>query len=550
MFVEKLLTLLLPLGAWLILSASSSRSHDTRFAVSGLLALTLTTLTFFAVGYAFMFGGIGTATGNPAFSRFVTYYSVPIDAQNWGVIGLRGFLLADATSPTSIDLFITYLPLVLTGAIILTSLMTPHSSVLSQAIAVLIISGLLIPLVGFWMWGGGWLSALGTNLSLGHGAVDFGGLTSVALVAGGAGLAWLITTPKYADVESDNVPVNSQPTKAMTGVFCLLIGAACFISNNPLFSFGQEAASIGLVNSLLAASTAVVVIYLYTVFVMRKPDLTTATRGVLAAVIAMAAGGITLPYGTAVVVGILCALLVIAGLYISNHIQRWRDGIGIVGTVLAPAIIGSLAVGLSATGAYGKGWNGVGITEYLGTAHLGVVGSLPIMGNVYDPGQLTAQLAATGVILVIAILLFLPIALVLPRTINDEVIRDVVVGTTPKLRAAKRKQQILPEEQTQVAEVVSAANMQLTDLPIQEVKDAAADPVEEDVGKASTDKAPAKESLLDRLRKARIARTEPEPPSQAKHVAYPSRIGGRRFAIRPTTKNGDSETAEDVPVTR
>ena len=249
MFAEKLLTLLLPLGAWLILSSSSSRSHDTRFAVSGLLALTLTTLVFFAVGFAFMFGGIGAVSANPDFSRFVTYYSVPIDGQNWGIIGLRGFALADASNSTSLELFITYLPVVLTGAIILISLMTPQSGTLAQAITALIISGLLIPLVGFWMWGGGWLSALGTNLALGHGAVDFGGLTTVALVAGGAGLGWIVSTPRHHNMQSERISTNSQPTKALVGVFCLVIGAACFISNNPLFGFGPEAASVALVNN-------------------------------------------------------------------------------------------------------------------------------------------------------------------------------------------------------------------------------------------------------------------------------------------------------------
>ncbi len=36
-------------------------------------------------------------------------------------------------------------------------------------------SMLLYPIFGNWVWGGGWLSQLGTNFGLGHGYIDFAG---------------------------------------------------------------------------------------------------------------------------------------------------------------------------------------------------------------------------------------------------------------------------------------------------------------------------------------------------------------------------------------
>ena len=53
---------------------------------------------------------------------------------------------------------------------------------------------IVYPLYGNWVWGGGWLSALGTNFGLGHGVVDFAGSSVVHMVGGVAALPapWLL----------------------------------------------------------------------------------------------------------------------------------------------------------------------------------------------------------------------------------------------------------------------------------------------------------------------------------------------------------------------
>ena len=39
----------------------------------------------------------------------------------------------------------------------------------------------LYPIVGNWLWGGGWLASVGLSLGLGHGLVDFGGASVIFL---------------------------------------------------------------------------------------------------------------------------------------------------------------------------------------------------------------------------------------------------------------------------------------------------------------------------------------------------------------------------------
>src|SRR5215510_14873623 len=53
----------------------------------------------------------------------------------------------------------------------------------------LFMSMVLYPIYGNWVWGGGWLSALGVNAGLGHGYVDFAGSSVVHMTGGVTALA-------------------------------------------------------------------------------------------------------------------------------------------------------------------------------------------------------------------------------------------------------------------------------------------------------------------------------------------------------------------------
>ena len=56
----------------------------------------------------------------------------------------------------------------------------------------LLIGGLIYPLAGNWIWGGGWLANLGLNLGLGHGYVDVAGAGLVHLLGAAAALAGIL----------------------------------------------------------------------------------------------------------------------------------------------------------------------------------------------------------------------------------------------------------------------------------------------------------------------------------------------------------------------
>ena len=71
-----------------------------------------------------------------------------------------------------------------TAATIPTGAMAERWKFLAFCVYGLFISMIIYPVYGNWVWGGGWLSQLGSNFGLGHGAVDFAGSGVVHMVGG------------------------------------------------------------------------------------------------------------------------------------------------------------------------------------------------------------------------------------------------------------------------------------------------------------------------------------------------------------------------------
>ena len=85
-------------------------------------------------------------------------------------------------------------------------------------------------------------------------------------------------------------------------------------------------------------------------------------------------------------------------MYVLDHLAHLDDATAAVSVYGLPGWLGALAVGIFADGRWGAGWNGIGAGEYLLIKGQGVTGHLPADAFVADSGQLTAQLAGTGAI--------------------------------------------------------------------------------------------------------------------------------------------------------
>jgi len=96
--------LLLPLGLILFLGSSLPQAEEAapQAMINAFVAWGVAALAYFAVGFAFQFGGLSVSNAHPDFAELYWNWS-PLSASfgtGWGMIGLRGWaLLGPAATP-------------------------------------------------------------------------------------------------------------------------------------------------------------------------------------------------------------------------------------------------------------------------------------------------------------------------------------------------------------------------------------------------------------------------------------------------------------------
>lgn len=396
------LTFLLPVGVMMVGWGGLPLEHSKRAASAGLLALAVSALAYWAAGFAFQFGGIWHVTQLAAYRPLDQFWSVPDPTgSTWSAIGLTGFMLAESLGPDGLVLFLHQLPLVMTAAMIpmLALAGRVHNLVL---VAVGVTVALVIaPLVGHWVWAGGWLAALGQNLRLGHGYVDLAGAGAVYLVDGLLTLLGLriLAGPRSSSAEAPRLPEAHLPLLAVTGGVLFSLGWMTYIATDPLHPPSESLnLPLAFVNGLLAASAATLVTQLFSWFATAHVDPLLAVRGWLAGWVVASGAAPFIEAWSALILGAFVGLCVPIIMYAMDRLLRLDDRTGAVSVYGLPGLLGALAVGLFADGRWGAGWNGIGAKEYLLTAGQGVTGLMTASGYTADSGQITAQLSGVGAI--------------------------------------------------------------------------------------------------------------------------------------------------------
>ncbi|HHE72445.1 MAG TPA: hypothetical protein ENL34_09225, partial [Chloroflexi bacterium] len=155
----------IPLGFLLVIWGGLSPRKARRVTPVTALALALSTLAYWSVGFALHLGGAYAVTGNPALEGLQALLLMVPEDPNWGVAGLTGlFLTGQDFGPEVYTLFLTYLPLV-TTAVILTSLALMDLRRWVMVTASLLMGAIVFPVAACWSWGGGWLAHLGDSMT-------------------------------------------------------------------------------------------------------------------------------------------------------------------------------------------------------------------------------------------------------------------------------------------------------------------------------------------------------------------------------------------------
>lgn len=173
----------------------------------------------------------------------------------------------------------------------------------------LVISTLVYPIVGHWIWGGGWLYGLGF--------ADFAGSTVVHTVGGCAALVGtIILGPRHGKFNPDgsanamaahNIPI------ASLGVFILWFGWFGFNAGSTLAVGDGLLIARVAINTNLAAALGGIAAMLTVWKVYGKPDLSMAMNGALAGLVAVTAPCAFIDPWAAMVIGAIGGVLVVVG---------------------------------------------------------------------------------------------------------------------------------------------------------------------------------------------------------------------------------------------
>lgn len=354
-FLGAVLVMFMQAGFAILETGFTRQKNSNNVLMKNLMDFAIGSIVFLLVGFGLMFG-----------------------ESLAGIVGTTGFIdpttlkLAafDALSPTVFLFFQTVF--CATAATIVSGAMAERTKFSAYLVYTLVISLVIYPISGHWIWGGGFLSQLGF--------IDYAGSTAVHSVGGWAALIGaMILGPrigKYnADGSANAIPGHNIPLGTL-GVFILWF---CWFGFNPGSSL--EAAGyvghVAMTTNLSACAAAVTTLFI-TWKRYGKPDISMTLNGVLAGLVAITAGCHIISMYGAIIVGVVAGFVVTFGIEILDKKLHVDDPVGAVGVHCFNGIWGTIAVGLFAThtvacpdGALGLFYGG-GLTQ-LGIQLIGVV---------------------------------------------------------------------------------------------------------------------------------------------------------------------------------
>ncbi|ANU15043.1 Ammonium transporter [Planococcus halocryophilus Or1] len=315
-----------------------TRSKNTlNILMKNIITVSLGSILYFIVGYALMFG-----------------------PSSFGLIGTQGFALSGVED---IGFFVFQAVFAATCATIISGAVAERMNLSAYILLTIAMTAIIYPVVGHWVWGGGWLSQIGF--------IDFAGSTVVHLTGGVAAFvaAWKIgpRLGKYSGKSINTIPGHSLPLGAL-GVFILWLGWFGFNGGSTLAA-DPTLVPVVIANTLLAASSGVIATAGYTRLRYGRIDASLTMNGALAGLVGITAGAANVSFVGAIAIGLLAGVIMTEAIRLLDSKIRIDDPVGAISVHGIAGIWGTLAIGLfDTTGGlfYGGG------AEILGIQAVGV----------------------------------------------------------------------------------------------------------------------------------------------------------------------------------
>jgi Amt family ammonium transporter len=375
------LVMFMQLGFAMVETGFTRAKNAVHTMAMNLLVYPVGVVGFWLLGYGLAMGGVsGWASLGPSSGAY-SEIGFHVGSRFFGLFGASKFALVSvAHDPPNLAMFLFSVVFMDTSATIATGALAERWRFSAFILYGLFMSAVLYPLFANWVWGGGWLSALGVNFGLGHGDVDFAGSSVVHMTGGVAALAGVfVIGPRMGKFRKDGtigMIVGHNMPMVVMGTFVLAFGWFGFNAGSTLAASEPRIAEIA-VNTALSSATGAITSMSVVWHRHRRPDIGTASNGLLGGLVAVTASCAFVAPAAAALIGVVAGLLVVWAVNVLESRARIDDPVGAIAVHGVCGAWGALAVGLFADGSFGEGWNGV---------------NGPVRGLLFgDPGQFIAQ---------------------------------------------------------------------------------------------------------------------------------------------------------------
>jgi Amt family ammonium transporter len=371
--IAAFLVFFMNLGFAMVESGLCRAKNAVNILAKNFIVFAIASISFWILGWGLMFGN-----GNSIFGTEGVFFVSGVD--NSPAVGGAYQGVYAAISWTGVPLwakFFFQLVFAGTAATIVSGVVAERIKFFSFILFSFILVGIMYPVTGHWIWGGGWLQNLGMR--------DFAGSTVVHSVGGWAGLAGaLLLGPRLDKYRTDGSarPIYGHNMSTVTlGGLVLWFGWFGFNPGSTMGVGDGKAIAHIAVTTNIAASAAILGATLTAWKLVGKPDLSMIINGALAGLVAITAPCAFVSAGSAAIIGIIAGVLVVFAVLFFDHLHI-DDPVGALSVHLVNGVFGTLAVGLFAqdgiTGAatgnglfFGGGLKLLGV-QFLGAFSVGI----------------------------------------------------------------------------------------------------------------------------------------------------------------------------------
>jgi len=325
------------LGFAMVESGFARSKNCVNILSKNFVVFAVSSVGFLLLGWGLMFGD-----GNPLIGLKGLFFASGLD--NSPAIGEAYKGVYSALSWTGVPMwakFFFQLVFCGTAATIVSGAVAERIKYKSFIVFSFLMAMFIYPIVGHWIWGGGWLQL--------KGFFDFAGSSVVHSVGGWAALAGIIVLGprfgKYTKGRINPIPGHNL-SMATLGTFVLWFGWFGF---NPGSTMSADPMAIShvAITTNMAAAMATLSATLLSWMLLGKPDLGMTLNGCLAGLVAITAPCAFVSVPSSLIIGTIAGILVVLAVIMFDKL-RLDDPVGALSVHLVNGIFGTLCVGLFA----------------------------------------------------------------------------------------------------------------------------------------------------------------------------------------------------------